>query len=90
MLWIAFLPLKLNELSDWLPDQWKIGHSDRMGKLQHHFAAKVAYLYFTYRSQKIDWRVIDADECDSRIKRELETFVIRIWQGRGSISVTIR
>src|SRR5208282_3269741 len=30
-------------------------------------------------------RVIDADKCDSRIKPEPETFVIRIWQGSGSI-----
>jgi hypothetical protein len=29
--------------------------------------------------KKIDWRVIDADECDSRIKPELEAFVIGIW-----------
>jgi hypothetical protein len=36
--------------------------------------------------KKIDRRVIDAYECDSRIKPEPETFVIRILQGRGSIS----
>jgi hypothetical protein len=30
--------------------------------------------------------VIDADERDSRIKPEPETFVIRILQGSGSIS----
>jgi hypothetical protein len=36
--------------------------------------------------KKIDWRVIDADECDSRIKFEPETFVIGIWQWPGSSS----
>ena len=36
--------------------------------------------------KKIYRRVIDTDECDSRIKPEPETFVIRVWQGRGSIS----
>jgi len=39
--------------------------------------------------KKIDWRVIDADECDSRVKPELETFVIGIWQGSGSSSVIV-
>ena len=34
-------------------------------------------------------RVIDADECDSRIKLELEQFVIRIWQGSGSIFANV-
>jgi hypothetical protein len=28
--------------------------------------------------EKIDWRVIDADKCDSSIEPEPETFVIRI------------
>ena len=36
--------------------------------------------------QKIYRRVIDADECDSRIKREPETFIIGISHERGSIS----
>jgi hypothetical protein len=36
--------------------------------------------------EKIYRRVIDTDECDSRIKPEPETFVIRILQGSGSIS----
>jgi phospholipid N-methyltransferase len=36
--------------------------------------------------KKIYRRVIDADECDSRIKPEPETFVIRILQESGSIS----
>jgi hypothetical protein len=36
--------------------------------------------------KKIYRRVIDADECDPRIKTEPETFVIRILQGSGSIS----
>jgi hypothetical protein len=39
--------------------------------------------------KKIDWRVIDANECDSRIKPEAETFVIRIWQRSGSSSVIV-
>jgi hypothetical protein len=39
--------------------------------------------------KKIYRRVIDTDECDSRIKPEPETFVIRISHGRGSISVTV-
>jgi hypothetical protein len=33
-------------------------------------------------------RVIDTDECDSRIKTELETFVIRIPHRSASFSVT--
>jgi hypothetical protein len=37
--------------------------------------------------EKIYRRVIDADECDSGIKPEPETFVVRISHGRGSISV---
>jgi len=36
--------------------------------------------------EKIDWRVIDAAECDSGIERELEAFVVIILRGRGSIS----
>jgi hypothetical protein len=36
--------------------------------------------------KKIYRRVIDADECDSRIKREPETFIIGISHERGSIS----
>ena len=28
--------------------------------------------------KKIDWRVVDTDECDSSIEPEPETFVIRI------------
>ena len=39
--------------------------------------------------KKIYRRVIDADECDSRIKPEPETFVIRISHGSDSISVTV-
>jgi hypothetical protein len=38
--------------------------------------------------KKIYRRVIDADECDSGIKLEPETFVIRISHGSGSISAT--
>src|ERR1700722_4085786 len=37
--------------------------------------------------KKINRRVIDADECNSRIKPEPETFVIRISHGSGSISL---
>jgi hypothetical protein len=36
--------------------------------------------------QKIYGRVIDADECNPRIKAEPETFVIGILHGSGSIS----
>jgi hypothetical protein len=39
--------------------------------------------------KKIYRRMVDADECDSRIKPTPETFVIRIWQGSGSISAMI-
>jgi hypothetical protein len=39
--------------------------------------------------KKIYRRMIDADECDSRIKLELEQFVIRIWQGSGSIFANV-
>jgi hypothetical protein len=39
--------------------------------------------------KKIYRRVIDADECDSGIKPEPETFVIRISHGSGSISATV-
>jgi hypothetical protein len=39
--------------------------------------------------KKIYRGVIDADECDSRIKPEPETFIIRISHGSGSISVTV-
>jgi hypothetical protein len=38
--------------------------------------------------KKIYRRVIDADECDSRIEPEPETFVIRISHASGSISVS--
>src|SRR5271170_8041884 len=37
--------------------------------------------------KKIYRRVIDANECDSRIKLEPETFVIRVSHGSGSISL---
>jgi hypothetical protein len=36
--------------------------------------------------KKIYRRVVDADQCDSRIKPKPETFVIRISHGRGSTS----
>src|SRR5580698_5132586 len=38
--------------------------------------------------KKINRRVIDADECDSRIKPEPETLVVRILHGSGSISLS--
>src|SRR6267142_5897067 len=38
--------------------------------------------------KKIYRRVIDADECDSRIKPESETFIIRILHGSASFRVT--
>jgi hypothetical protein len=39
--------------------------------------------------KKIYRRVIDTDECDPGIEPELETFVVRISHGGGSISVTV-
>ena len=35
--------------------------------------------------KKIYRRMVDADECDTRIKTELKTFVIGILQGNGSV-----
>jgi len=40
--------------------------------------------------KKIDRRVIDANECDSIIKPEPETFVVRIPHESSSISVIVR
>jgi len=40
--------------------------------------------------KKIDRRVIDANECDSTIKPEPETFVVRIPHESSSISVIVR
>jgi hypothetical protein len=37
--------------------------------------------------EKIDRRMIDTDECDSGIEPELETFVVRVSHGSGSIPV---
>jgi hypothetical protein len=34
--------------------------------------------------KEVDWRMIDGDKCDSRIKPKPETFVIGIWQVLGS------
>jgi hypothetical protein len=39
--------------------------------------------------KKIYRGVIDADECDPRIKREPETFVVGISHGGGSMLVTV-
>jgi hypothetical protein len=39
--------------------------------------------------EKIYRRMIDADKCDSGIELELETFVVRISHGSGSVSVIV-
>src|SRR6267142_7295715 len=71
------------------PAQTRVGHEElRKRALQDHnpdaligleFPAEFVEFLRQNFIKKIDRRVIDADECDSRIKSELETFVIRIW-----------
>jgi hypothetical protein len=70
----------------------------RKRALQHHnpdalidleFPAEFVEFLRQNFIKKIYRRVIDADECNSRIKPEPETFVIRISHGSGSISVTV-
>jgi hypothetical protein len=73
-----------------------VGHKEiRKRALQDHnpdalisleFSAEFVEFLRQNLIKKIYRRVIDADECDSRIKPEPETFVIRISHGRGSMS----
>jgi hypothetical protein len=73
------------------PPQTRVGHEEmRKRALQNHnpntlIVLKLSAEFVEFLRQnfikKIDWRVIDANECDPRIKLEPETFVIRIWQG---------
>jgi hypothetical protein len=78
------------------PTQSRVGYK-KIGKgaLQDHNADALIGLEFSAEFveflrqsfiKKIYRRVIDADECDSRIEPEPETFVIRISHGRGSMS----
>jgi hypothetical protein len=78
------------------PAQTRVGYKEiRKCALQDHNPDALIGLEFPaefveFRRQnfikKIYRRVIDADECDSRIKREPETFIIGISHERGSIS----
>ena len=78
------------------PAQTRVGYKEiRKRALHDHNSDALIRLEFPAESveflgqnfiEKIDRRVIDADVCDSRIKPELETFVIRILHGSGSIS----
>jgi hypothetical protein len=79
------------------PAQTRVGYKEiRKCALQDHNPDASIGLEFRaefveFRRQnfikKIYRRVVDADECDSRIKPEPETFVIRILHGSGSISI---
>jgi hypothetical protein len=81
------------------PAQTRVGYKEiRKRALQDHnpdaligleFSAEFVELLRQNFIKKIDRRVIDADECDPRIKPEAETFVIRIWQESDSISVIV-
>jgi hypothetical protein len=81
------------------PPQTGVGYEEiRKRALQDHDPDAVIGLDFSaefveFRRQnfikEIYRRVIDADECNSRIKREPETFVIRVSHWSGSISVTV-
>jgi hypothetical protein len=78
------------------PAQTRVGYKEiRKCALQDHnpdalIGLKLLAEFVKFLRQnlikKIYRRVIDADECDSRIKPEPETFVIRILQESGSIS----
>jgi hypothetical protein len=82
------------------PAQTRVGYEEiRKRALQDHnpdafigleFPAEFVEFLRQSFIKKIYRRVIDADECDSRIKPEPETFVIRILQGSGPISLTVR
>jgi hypothetical protein len=81
------------------PAQTRVGYKEiRKRALQHHnpdalidleFPAEFVEFLRQNFIKKIYRRVIDADECDSGIKPEPETFVIGISHGSGSISVTV-
>jgi hypothetical protein len=80
------------------PAQTRVGYKEiRKRALQHHnpdaligleFPAEFVEFLRQNFVKKIYRRVIDADECDSGIKPEPETFVIRISHGSGSILAT--
>jgi hypothetical protein len=73
------------------PAQTRVGYEEiRKRALQNHnpdtlivleLPAEFVELLRQNFIKKIDWWVIDANECDSRIKLELETFVIGKGQG---------
>src|SRR5580700_1100592 len=82
------------------PAQTRVGYKE-IGKraLQDHnpdaliglqFPAEFVEFLRQNFIKKIYRRVIDADECNSAIKREPETFVIRVPHGNGSNSVRTR
>jgi hypothetical protein len=78
------------------PAQTRVGYKEiRKRALQDHnpdaligleFPAEFVKFLRQNFVKKIYRRVIDADECDSRIKPEPKTFIIRISQGSVSIS----
>jgi hypothetical protein len=78
------------------PAQTRVGYKEiRKRALHDHnpdaligleFPAKFVELLRQNFIKKIYRRVIDAGECDPRIKTEPETFVIGILHGSGSIS----
>src|SRR5580704_16612717 len=82
------------------PAQTRVGYKEiRKRALQDHnpdaligleFPAKFFEVLRQNFVEKIYRRVIDADECNSRLKREPETFVIRVSHTSGSISVRTR
>jgi hypothetical protein len=82
------------------PAQTRVGYKEiRKRALQHNnpdaligleFPAELVEFLRQNFIEEIYRRVIDTDECDSRIKPEPETFVIRILQGSGSFSLTVR
>jgi hypothetical protein len=77
------------------PAQTRVGYKEiRKRALQDHnpdaligleFPAEFVEFLRQIFIKKIYRGVIDADECDSRIKPEPETFIIRISHGSGSI-----
>jgi hypothetical protein len=81
------------------PAQTRVGYKEiRKRALQDHnpdaligleFPAEFVEFLRQNFVKKIYRRVIDADECDSGIKPELETFIIRISHGSDSILATV-